>query len=206
MENRLDLFYLIVANLIDDENYSEVLRFLNISKEINQLIEFKVLTKEKLYHSNVLKTLPLKKIEILTNHLTNDIVSALNYCQWFTVNQKEKSKIKKDIYELLLSELKDKDIIFYKGVGFKVLNGRESLLDEQETYDLTKNLITFIETILNPNCLQNQWDTNYMLITQNNISYIINNSLSKYVSLKKKSRNASSYKSGLHRFNRMGGF
>jgi 3-phenylpropionate/cinnamic acid dioxygenase small subunit len=58
MEKNLDTFYFIVAQLIDDEKYSEVLEFLNVSKDINRLIEHKVLSNENLYTSRILDRYP----------------------------------------------------------------------------------------------------------------------------------------------------
>jgi hypothetical protein len=61
-----------------------------------------------------------------------DLVSSLNICQWFSVKEKEKLKMRKEIYDFLISELNKKGIVFYKGVGFKVLNGQERILIESE--------------------------------------------------------------------------
>lgn len=191
-----DTLYLIVDLLIDDEKYKDVLEFLNIQKNINRLIEHKVLSNERLYQEGKIFTLPSKRINELTKELTNDIVSALNECQWFNVKSKQKEKIQKTIYEFLVKELENKNIVFYKGVGFSIPTGNQlEILSENDFEKIGEELLKVVSELIDSDCSTLYWRTDYKRRLKNNIHNVLKNT-SNYSNLYQKSKlKSSTYKS-----------
>jgi len=189
-EDNSHILYMIVALLIDDENYHDVFPFLNLRKDINQLIEQKVLANDKLYQKGIISSLPMRRLKDLVVNLTNDIVTAIDKCQWFKVNSKEKAKIQSVIYDFLLDAIEEHDVTFYKGVGFKVLDGSNLILNSTSSNFIAEKLLKIIDKIITLDCITIEWKSNYKAIHSKNVYNLLNN-VSKYVTLVKTNSNNS---------------
>jgi hypothetical protein len=184
-----DLFYLIVANLIDGKNYEYVLKFLNISKNINQLIEHKVLSNQKLYDQKILGSLPLRKVKEFIDDFVIDIVNALNNCQWFSVTKKEKLKLEKTIYDFLIQALTNQNITFYKGVGFKILESQNDIIISKVD-KIANELLEVVDNFVNLACIMVNWRKDYTKTLIGNLYNTLNSYNQRYQSLKSVNRNS----------------
>jgi hypothetical protein len=174
-----DILYLIATMLIDQEEYKDILKFLNIRNDINKLIEYKVLSNDKFYQEGIIVSLPSKRINEFTIQLTNDIVVVLNECQWFNVNNKQKEKIQKTIYDLLMKELQDRGIVFYKGVGFCIPHGKQSHpLTESEFEMIGDRLLKVVGDLLHSDYSTLYWKLDYRRRLKNNIYNVLTNTSS----------------------------
>ncbi len=196
-----ELFYLIVANLIDEKNYNDVLKFLNISKRLNYLIEHKVLTNENLYKNKMIGSLPLSKVKEFIDLFIIEITDALNNCQWFSISKKQKTKIEKELYEFLIPKLTNENIIFYKGVGFKIFDNQDEIISKTQIDRIVKELLQIVNKHITIECIIGNWKKDYIKTIGNNL-YNLLNGYKNYQSLKRinNSSNMSYSSSSLGRF------
>lgn len=104
---------LIVTVMITERKYDEVLKFLNVSPSIDEIIEKNVL--------NRVNSISLERVEKLTKHIGDDIIKAIDYCSYLIkLTKVQKNEIKKSLFDLFKKELERLEFIFHKGQSYRI--------------------------------------------------------------------------------------
>jgi hypothetical protein len=134
---------LIVLILINEGKYDEVLNFLNISPNINKMIE------DEVFNKNKVSSILLKRVKKFTDHLSDDVIFSINYCSWILkLTAKQKQQIKQDLLQLFTKELEKLEFVLYKNSYYKSTNDDNVPLKLEDIKKIIRSLNVYLRQVI----------------------------------------------------------